>query len=165
MRIYICVALFIIMWFLGGCSAPVKDVHIPDDTYIITGKIKLTNSKLVKSELYDQYSEWKGTRYRMGGLNKNGVDCSGFVYITFKYKFGITLPRSTEHMARLGINVTKGEWRAGDLVFFKTGISDKHVGVYIDNGQFLHASSSQGIIISKLNNQYWQSTYWKAKRI
>ncbi|MBF0573892.1 MAG: C40 family peptidase, partial [Desulfamplus sp.] len=87
------------------------------------------------------------------------------VYMTFKHRFGITLPRSTEEMADIGESVEEGEWRAGDLLFFKTGIVTRHVGVYIEDGRFLHVSSIKGVIISSLNNNYWRNTYWKAKRI
>ncbi|MBF0242695.1 MAG: C40 family peptidase, partial [Desulfamplus sp.] len=52
-----------------------------------------------------------------------------------------------------------------DLLFFKTGIVTRHVGIYIEDGLFLHASSSRGVIISRLSNNYWRDTYWKAKRI
>ncbi|MBF0413781.1 MAG: C40 family peptidase [Desulfamplus sp.] len=154
------VLLLLIMSLLGGCSS--KTIEIPEDTY---EDRSLRNSSFVKQELYRQYKEWKGTRYRMGGLNKKGIDCSGFVYITFKHKFSILLPRTTEDMAKLGITVDIGEWRPGDLIFFKTGIFDRHVGVYIDDGQFLHASTSQGVIISELYSPYWNKTYWKTKRI
>ena len=75
----------------------------------------------VKSSLYAQYDEWKGTRYQLGGLSKQSVDCSGFLHITFKSRLGIVLPRSTDLQVELGKHVDKGELRAGDLVFFKTG--------------------------------------------
>ncbi len=152
--------ILLILSLLAGCGSP--KVEMPEETY---EDRSLRNSSFVKRELYDQYEEWKGTRYRMGGLNKNGIDCSGFVYVTFKRRFGIALPRTTKEMVRLGITIDAGDWRAGDLIFFKTGIFDRHVGVYIDDGQFLHASTSQGVVISELDNPYWHSAYWKTKRI
>lgn len=163
MKIYLFVALLITTSLLGGCGAP--EVQMADDNYVIKEESDLSNSQILKRDLYEQYAKWRGTRYRAGGLNRNGIDCSGFIYITFKYRFGIVLPRTAEEMAELGMDVTKGEWRTGDLLFFKTGLFDRHVGVYIEQGQFLHASSSQGVIISELNNPYWHSTYWKAKRV
>jgi len=163
MRIYLFFFFFLTISFLGGCGT--QDVEMPDEDYRITGDTDLNNSQIVKRGLYEQYSQWKGTRYRSGGLNKNGIDCSGLVYITFKSRFGIVLPRSTEEMAEIGKSVPAGEWRAGDLLFFKTGIVGKHVGVYIEQEQFLHVSSSKGVMISRLSNPYWRKTYWKAKRI
>ncbi len=162
-KLYIFIILLLIISLIGGCSTKIEPLEIPEETYIEDRSLK--NSSFVKQELYSQYREWKGTRYRMGGLNKNGIDCSGFVYITFKYKFGIILPRTTEEMVNLGVHIDTGAWRAGDLIFFKTGLFDRHVGVYIDDGHFLHASTSQGVTISELNNPYWHRTYWKTKRI
>lgn len=151
------------MCCLSGCGAP--EVQIVDDSYHVIDDTQARKTQIIKRNLYEHYSQWRGTRYCAGGLSKKGIDCSGFIYITFKHRFGIVLPRTTEEMAELGTNVARGDWRAGDLVFFKTGIFTRHVGVYIEDGQFLHASSSQGVIISGLNNSYWHDTYWKAKRI
>ena len=112
-----------------------------------------------------QHREWKGTPYRYGGLSKRGVDCSGFVYLTYRNKFGINLPRSTEQQSRTGTPISKQQLTAGDLVFFKTGFSKRHVGIYLGNSKFLHASTSQGVTISNMNNVYWRKKYWKAQRI
>ena len=67
--------------------------------------------------------------------------------------------------AELGRDIDKNQLRAGDLVFFKTGISVRHVGVYLEDGRFLHASTKHGVIISRLSETYWKSAYWKAKRL
>ncbi len=77
----------------------------------------------------------------------------------------MVLPRSTEFQAELGKSIDKDQLRPGDLVFFKTGRTDRHVGVYLEDGMFLHASTSQGVIISGLDESYWKSAYWKAKRL
>jgi cell wall-associated NlpC family hydrolase len=119
----------------------------------------------VKDALYAQYDEWKGTRYQLRGLSKNGIDCSGFVHMTFKSKLGVMLPRSSDLQAELGIDVDKDQLQAGDLVFFKTGRTVRHVGVYLEDGRFLHASTKLGVVISRLNENYWKSAYWKAKRL
>ena len=89
------------------------------------------------------------------------LDLSG---ITFKSKLGIVLPRSTDLQVE-GQHVDKDELRAGDLVFFKTGRMLRHVGEYPEDGRFLHASSKLGVAISHLNESYWKSAYWKAKRL
>jgi cell wall-associated NlpC family hydrolase len=65
----------------------------------------------------------------------------------------------------MGQAINKGQLRAGDLVFFKTGLFTRHVGMYIDSGEFLHASTSNGVTISSLDDSYWRRTYWKAQRI
>ncbi|HKX54103.1 MAG TPA: NlpC/P60 family protein [Nitrosospira sp.] len=154
---------------LVGCSSvPEKGTKVtpaPGVTHAPRAKVNLENISLVKKMLYEQYNQWKHTRYRIGGMSKNGIDCSGFIQLTFKTKLGVILPRSTEFQVQLGESVSKSELRAGDLVFFKTGWGSRHVGVYIEGGRFLHASSTYGVTISGLNEGYWKSAYWKAKRL
>jgi cell wall-associated NlpC family hydrolase len=149
---------------LAGCSSVLergasKVVHVPGV------RVDLGNTALVKESLYAQYHQWKNTKYQIGGLSRNGIDCSGFVHVTYKTKLGIVLPRSTEFQVGVGEDVDKNQLRAGDLVFFKTGISVRHVGIYLEDGRFLHASTKQGVIISRLSETYWKSAYWKAKRL
>ncbi|QLB21371.1 endopeptidase [Vespertiliibacter pulmonis] len=119
------------------------------------------------SSLSEQKSRWKGTRYRLGGTSRQGVDCSGFVQVTFRELFGISLPRMTIDQAREGKKIAKSELQAGDLVFFKTGRgpNGKHVGIYVKNGQFLHASTKGGVIYSSLDAPYWAKTFWQARRL
>ena len=119
----------------------------------------------VYKSLNTQYSRWKGTPYALGGLNKTGIDCSGFVHVTFRDVFGMKLPRTTEDLADTGKNITKHQLNIGDLVFFKTGFSKRHVGIYVGNQQFIHASTSKGVMKSNLTNPYWSQHYWKSTRL
>ena len=112
-----------------------------------------------------QYKDWQGTPYRLGGMTKKGVDCSGFGHLTFKDKFGIILPRTTATQVKRGTRVYIGELQTGDLIFFKTGWRTRHVGIYLKEGTFLHASTSKGVIISRLDNVYWKKKYWQSRRI
>jgi len=112
-----------------------------------------------------QYKGWKGTPYRYGGLSKNGVDCSGFIYQTYKTVFGISLPRSTTEQVKQGKRVYINQLRAGDLIFFKTGRNVNHVGIYLEKGKFVHASSSKGVIVSSMHTGYWKKSYWQARRL
>ena len=144
---------------LVGCS------HVLErDTYVSRTKTDI-NIESIKEKLYAQYAQWKGAKYKLGGLNKNGIDCSGFVFVTFKSKLGIALPRTTSLQVKTGKYIERNKLQAGDLVFFKTGRSFRHVGIYLEHDKFLHASTSLGVTISKLDNRYWKSKYWKAKRI
>jgi probable lipoprotein NlpC len=156
--------LAFIFILLNGCAlAAKKDAQRVSHT-AGTAVIDLNNKHLLET-LYLQHEEWKGVKYKVGGLGKKGIDCSGFVYMTFKSKLGVKLPRTTELQAQLGKPIDKGKLKAGDLVFFKTSLYVRHVGIYLEKGLFLHASKSKGVMISKLNNVYWKSKYWKAKRI
>jgi probable lipoprotein NlpC len=158
------IASLFVLAAIAGC------VHVPEreaaQTRIATGaKVNLGDSERVKKQLFAQYGQWKGTKYEIGGLSRSGIDCSGFVYVTFKSKLGVVVPRSTDLQADAGKSVGKGELRAGDLVFFKTGLFVRHVGIYLASGRFMHASTSQGVMISRLEEDYWKSSYWKARRI
>jgi cell wall-associated NlpC family hydrolase len=132
---------------------------------VLENQVDLNNSVLVKQQLLGQYNEWRGSRYKSGGLSRQGVDCSGFVYVTFLSKLGFEIPRTTELQLKIGFDVAKTNLRAGDLIFFKTGFFTRHIGIYLGNGQFIHASSSHGVTKSSLHNKYWQSKYWLSRRL
>lgn len=119
----------------------------------------------VKQKLYNSYRKWKGTPYRYGGLSREGIDCSGFMYLTFRSQFSHELPRTTRKQAQIGREIQRHQLKAGDLVFFKTGWFDRHVGVYLENNRFLHASTSRGVMISRLDNSYWSDAFHLAKRL
>ncbi len=115
--------------------------------------------------LHDQAREWRGVPYQWGGLSEEGVDCSGLVYLTFASRLGVDVPRTTAALAHQGRRIPKSQLRPGDLVFFKTGRHQRHVGIYMGHGRFLHASTSDGVRISSLDNVYWRARFWEARRI
>ncbi|MCK3657051.1 endopeptidase [Pasteurellaceae bacterium Macca] len=165
------VALFATSLLLAGCSSSsAKNVTNKKPTVSKIYKTQQGNIHdpiFTVSSLTEHQRDWKGTRYRLGGTSRHGVDCSGFMQITFRDLFGINLPRTTTEQATKGRKVSKSELQAGDLIFFKTGRgpNGKHVGVYVKNGQFLHASTKGGVIYSDLNSPYWSKTYWQARRL
>ncbi len=107
-----------------------------------------------------------GVPYLWGGESPSGFDCSGYVQYVFKVH-GISLNRTAETQYKHGSYVSKSNLKPGDLVFFqntyKAGIS--HVGIYIGDGKFIHASSSKGVTISNLSSSYYTSHYYGARRI
>ena len=119
----------------------------------------------LRVSLEAQHEDWKGVPYRYGGLSPRGVDCSGFVYLTFLSRLGMEVPRTTTELLQSGEKVKRDEIQVGDLVFFRTGPGNRHVGIYMGNGDFLHASSSQGVMTSSLSNPYWHRRYWQARRL
>jgi len=154
MRLLI-VPVLLVLTLLGGCSSSPRygGFSAPDPRAAL------------RSDLHEQYRIWAGTPYRLGGIDRRGIDCSGLVYRVYRDLYGLQLPRRTEAQADLGRKVAADELQTADLVFFKTGWRTRHVGIYIGQGRFLHASTSRGVVISALNNPYWQRHYWTARRL
>lgn len=119
----------------------------------------------VKSRIMEQYAVWKGVRYRLGGDTKRGIDCSAFVQRTFRDQFGLELPRSTSQQQDTGKEITRSKLRPGDLVMFRAGSTGRHVGIYLGNDNFVHASTSSGVMISSLNDDYWKKRYREGRRV
>jgi probable lipoprotein NlpC len=128
---------------------------------------RLSDSIAVIAGLNDQLQTWHGTPYRYGGMSRSGVDCSGFVLMTMRDKFDLQLPRDTRTQSKIGTEIDKDDLLPGDLVFFKTGSGESglHVGIYDTNNQFIHASTSRGVMRSSLDNVYWRKNFWQARRI
>lgn len=114
------------------------------------------------SRINSVYHNWVGTRYRLGGTTKAGIDCSAFVREVMGKAFNKDMPRSTAEQRYVGQSISKSELRPGDLVFFR---KNNHVGVYIGNGKFVHASSSRGVTTSSLSESYWSRTYTQSRRV
>ncbi|MDT8311831.1 MAG: NlpC/P60 family protein [Methylophaga sp.] len=109
-------------------------------------------------KLYQQHEKWYGTPYQLGGNNRKGIDCSGFVQVTYRDVFGVDLPPTTTQQFRSGPRINRSELKTGDLVFFRHG---RHVGIYLENQKFLHASTTRGVMISDMKNPYWARHYWR----
>ncbi|WP_028302396.1 NlpC/P60 family protein [Oceanospirillum beijerinckii] len=157
------VALLSFLMVACGSSTKRSTTEIPAVSH---GKeISFSDAQAVKAALYREYQYWKGTRYTLGGTSKKGVDCSGLIYVVYKKQFGIELPRTTLYQSKTGVWIKQNSLRPGDLVFFRTGSKVRHVGIYVEGNQFLHASTSKGVILSRLDNPYWKEKYWHSRRM
>ncbi|WP_172438047.1 C40 family peptidase [Vibrio sp. PID17_43] len=116
-------------------------------------------------DLYQFYNEWYGTPYRLGGTKKSGIDCSAFVQKAFIEAYQMSLPRTTQQQSKQGVKLSWSDAKQGDLVFFKTNRTTYHVGIYLGNKQFMHASTSKGVIISRIDSPYWASKFWQVRRV
>ncbi len=123
-----------------------------------------SKNNLTRADISHFYHNWKGVRYKAGGSSKRGIDCSALTQRAFKKKH-ISLPRTTSAQIALGKSIARGQLRTGDLVFFKINKRQRHVGIYIGNGKFLHASTKKGVTISFLANEYWKKRYETSRRI
>lgn len=112
--------------------------------------------------LVDEALTWLGTPYRYGGQDKNGADCSGLTMQVYRRALGIAIPRTSRDQQKFCKSIRQSSLEAGDLIFFTTG-RDKtrvsHVGLYLGEGRFVHASGSKGVIISDMKERYYSSNY------
>ncbi len=133
---------------------------------ISCGSAKKTTVRISnKTKIESQFRYYKGTKYKYGGTDKNGIDCSGFTQAVYKNAFKMSLPRTTKEMSKLGRKVSKKKLKPGDLVFFRPSRKYEHVGIYIGENSFIHSSTSKGVIKSRLDNVYWKKKYRFAKRL
>ncbi|HEY8398082.1 MAG TPA: NlpC/P60 family protein, partial [Flavihumibacter sp.] len=109
--------------------------------------------------------EWWGTRYRYGGNTKQGIDCSAFTCNLASSVFGKQLPRTARQQFDAAQKIPAEYLQEGDLVFFNTRGGISHVGVYLRNNKFVHASTSGGVMISDLNEEYFRKRFVGAGRL
>ena len=145
-----------------GCAASNSSKILPELT---DHEHMTTYQQQLKQSFVAVYKKWQGVPYRLGGTSFNGVDCSAFVQVAIEDGLNISLPRTTRQQVKVGVAVPYDRAQVGDLVFFKTSPNVRHVGVYIGNRQFMHASTSQGVVISRLDNPYWASKFWQFRRV
>jgi len=108
---------------------------------------------------------WLGTPHRMGGMSRRGIDCSGLAVSLYRDLFDIRLPRTTRAQMRSGRSVNRSQLVPGDLLFFKPVSKYYHVGIYLGQSEFVHTSTRQGVMISRLDDGFWRSCYLDGRRI
>ena len=130
-------------------------------------KMDIEVERLANAELYKFIETWWGTPYRMGGSTQKGIDCSAFTQMLASVIYGEQIPRTAQEQKFFCRPIDINELKEGDLVFFNTkrGHMVTHVGVYLHQDQFVHASSSNGVIISSLQDNYWSKKFVGAGRM
>ncbi|MDB5196083.1 MAG: hypothetical protein JWP88_453 [Flaviaesturariibacter sp.] len=109
--------------------------------------------------LFSIIEDWWGTKYHLGGTDKTGIDCSAFTHALYDTLYNINLPRTSRDQAQFLASVAPEDLKEGDLVFFSAGAAITHVGFYLQNNRFVHASTSEGVTISNLNDSYWAKRF------
>ena len=132
--------------------------------------ISKESNKMKLNKIIDFAKSFEGTRYKFGGTTKKGMDCSGLVYTAF-LKEDVVMPRISRDMATRGIEINLNEVTEGDLVFFKTSKRNtiNHVGIVVENKRgeilFIHSTTSQGVIISSMDDSYWKRAFVRVRRV
>jgi lipoprotein Spr len=119
-----------------------------------------------QQKMMDAILAWMGTPYEYGGETRSGIDCSAFTKEIFRTAGGMNLPRTTEEQVKLGTPAGKDDLKFGDLIFFNTsGKNPSHVGIYIGDDMFAHASVSFGVTLSSMYSSYYKKRYTEARRV
>ncbi|WP_134089685.1 C40 family peptidase [Olivibacter sp. XZL3] len=123
-------------------------------------------SATTNTKLYQFVYDWIGTPYRLGGKTKNGIDCSKFAYELYEKVFNTSIGNNSRNIYTQVDPISKSDLKPGDLVFFKIrSRSITHVGVYLGDRKFAHASTSRGVMISNLDEAYWKRYYFNGGRM
>lgn len=138
----------------------IQDIQFKYAVYMDVPVELLTNTALLSF-----LDEWYGVRYRYGGSTKKGIDCSAFSMEMMNTVFGVQLPRTAKEQYLACTPLTKEELREGDLVFFNTTGGISHVGIFLMNNKFVHASTSSGVMISDLDETYFSKRFLGGGRL
>ncbi len=131
-----------------------------------TNPLGLDYSPSDNHELYQAINSWLGVPYKYGGNDRNGIDCSAFVGTIYKQVYGVTLHRSANDMLRDVKLISRAQLREGDILFFTNSKGKvSHVGIYLKDQLFAHASTSNGVSVSSLDNVYWTKHFYKGGRV
>lgn len=140
-------------------QAPLDEIDVDNGDKVSRGTVRKG------TEVVNYAYKFLGKPYVYGAAGPNAFDCSGLTQYVYN-KFGVGLSRTTYTQVNEGIKVSKNDLRAGDLVFFNTGGSISHVGIYVGNGEFIHAPrTGKPVMISSLSDGYYSQRYATARRI
>nr|WP_068892931.1 NlpC/P60 family protein [Pedobacter panaciterrae] len=153
------VVLFVLMLIVLSSCGSRKPTAGPSSA----SKIATAMSHLKSKQLYRFINEWSGVRYRLGGLDKGGIDCSGFAFLLQKNIYGNSLPRRSRDQAETIREKSISQLREGDLIFFSfSGGAVDHVGIYLNDTYFVHASTTRGVVVDDLTLPAYQKAMVKA---
>lgn len=147
-----------------------KILYNPNEVAVLSRQLKIPiQNDDPNMDLLAEVSLWLGTPYRYGGNTKKGTDCSGFVAQVYRKVYNKKLERSSDGQAKKNTkSVKKRNLKTGDLVFFRTNSKSKkitHVGIFLRDDHFIHASTSKGVIVSNLNENYYKKNWVKGGRV
>lgn len=155
--------LLLLIFFTAFVSSCGSRKHTAYSTTSKAAKAADAMANLKSKSLYRFITDWTGVRYKLGGLDKRGIDCSGFALLLNKEIYGISLPRRSVDQAAVIKDKGQSSLKEGDLIFFSFGGNGiDHVGVYLNNGFFVHASTTRGVIVDDLTLPAYQRVLIKS---
>lgn len=150
--------LLLTVLFFSACSSRKATVKLTTPA----SKMADAMASLKSKSLYRFITDWTGVKYRLGGLDKRGIDCSGFAYLLQKDIYGNSLPRRSRDQAEAIQEKRFAQLKEGDLLFFSfAGGAVDHVGVYLNGNYFVHASTTRGVVVDDLNLPIYQKAMVK----
>ena len=162
----------------GQSSFKQQNLTKPTETTTVSKSAHANNCKKLgvspsdsdNKKLYSECASWLGTPYKYGGTSKSGTDCSGMTYSIYKTVYGKTLTRQSGDMLTNNCSkINKSQLREGDLVFFRTdgkkSSTPNHVGIYLKSNKFIHSSSSKGVVVSDLTQDYYVKNWISGGRV
>jgi len=171
------ILLLIAIFSLSACKSKKKIITKKSQASKTEKETKSDNSSgtvdytTAAKNVVDHAKQFDGVRYKYGGTTKKGMDCSGLVFTSFN-KENISLPRTTKDLSNTGVWIDVKEVQKGDLLFFATKKNSRninHVGIVTDSRvghvDFIHASSSKGVMVSNLAERYWYFAFVQARRV
>lgn len=177
----ILIACILSSLLLSGCKTKNRAVLETPDTYPLPVEVYIPEDKNYKKEtkgdmvhpevadaIVKEARRWIGTKYKYGGDSRKGTDCSGMVWAIYQKVADIKLPRNSVKMFEYCTPLSRPQLSPGDLVFFNTagnGTRVGHVGIYIGDNSFIHASTSKGVRISTFDEPYYAKTYNRGGRV
>lgn len=162
--------LLLLVFLASSCKS--KKAYSSKKKQSHTVKVNTTAKPSEEAKTIVKYAKtFDGTRYKYGGTTKRGMDCSGLIYTSYK-KHNVNLPRTTAGLQGTGDWIDLKNVNVGDLVFFATKKNSRkvnHVGIVTNvrtgNVEFIHASSSRGVMVSSLAEKYWYFSFVQARRV
>ena len=155
--------------FSSGAQAAENTDALPSSDPISTGQVLFKTLPAPLQNLLQYALSHEGVSYRRGGTSpESGFDCSGFVRYVFDHVEGVTLPHSASAISQIGDRIKMTELLPGDLVFFRfMRHTISHVGIYLGNNQFIHASSTRtgSVMVSNLTDSYWAKHFTLGRRL
>ena len=143
----------------------INELQERNQRLLISGTSSEIRTVKLQNALLQSFENWKGTKYELGGDSATGIDCSALTRRVYREVYGYELPRKTDQQIKIGSHISRENLKPGDIVFFRPDEKNNHTAVYLGDTLFINASSSKGVVISTLENTYWNKYFKYGVRI